>query len=322
MNNSVAGEGDKQQAGGEAEERPAPVNIDVSVDVKNNKGDVSGVTLQGNVTTVNIYTGKDVVLPGGIGQIASGPFERKAFEPETILIAGGTFLMGRQPGPGVPIDETPQEQIELPGFRIGVYPVSNREYVEFVRQRRYAVPPELGWEGQKPSKAQLDFPVRGVTWQEALDYCSWLKEQTGHDYSLPSEAQWEMAARGPDGRLFPWGQEWQAGRSNQGNAHTAAVRAFPAQSVYGLHDLVGNVLQWTTTLWGEKRLQPDPAYAYPWQDDGRDDLSANRQIRRVVRGSAFSDPPDDCICARRRSFLPADRGQPGKRHAFRVVIRP
>jgi iron(II)-dependent oxidoreductase len=315
MNDSVAGESDQEQAGREAGERPAPVNIDVSVDVKENQGDVSGVTLPGNIQTVNIYTNQGVAIPGAKSQAA---FERKEFDLETILIPKGTFLMGRQRRlDDIHVYETPQEQIELPAFRIGVCPVSNREYAEYVRQERLPVPPELNWEGQKPAKAQLDCPVRSVTWQEALDYCAWLKKQTGHDYSLPSEAQWEMAARGPDGRLYPWGNEWQDGRSNQGNKHIAAVRAFKAQSVYGLYDLVGNVLQWTTTLWGEKRLQPDEEYALPWRDDGRDDLTANRQIRRVVRGSTFNDPIGECICARRRSFLPADRGG----HAFRVIIR-
>jgi iron(II)-dependent oxidoreductase len=73
-------------------------------------------------------------------------------------------------------------------------------------------------------------------------------------------------------------------------------------------------------LWGEKRLEPDTRFPYPWQDDGRDDLEANKQVRRVLRGSAYTDLPQDCTCTGRRSFLPGDRGQPGKRHGFRVVM--
>lgn len=249
---------------------------------------------------------------------ATRPVERKAFEPETVRIPRGSFWMGREASPGVPPHETPRTRIELPDYAIGKYPVSNREYAEYVRQARITVPVELGWDGRNPAKDQLDLPVRGVTWQEALDYCAWLSGQTGHNYSLPSEAQWEKAARGDDGRLYPWGEAWEAGRCNQGNPHTAAVRAFPAQNASGLHDLVGNVLQWTTTLWGEKRLQPE--YPYPWQaDDGRESLDANRQIRRVLRGSAYSDLQTECNCTARRSYLPTDRGLPGKRPGFRVV---
>ena len=246
------------------------------------------------------------------------PVERKPFEPEMVAIPTGGFWMGREPESGAPPHETKRTFIELPAYFISKYPITNREYAEYVRQRRITVPVELGWEGRNPAKDQLDLPVRGVTWGEALEYCAWLGQQTGQSYLLPSEAQWEKAARGEDGRLYPWGEAWEAGRCNQGGARTASVKAFPPQSNSGLHDLVGNVLQWTSTLWGEKRLQPD--YPYPWQpDDGRDDLQANRQIRRILRGGAYSDSQAECTCTARRSFLPGDRGQPGKRHGFRVV---
>jgi len=242
------------------------------------------------------------------------PVERKPFEPEMAHIPSGSFWMGRDAASGVPPHETPKSRIELPAYSIGVYPITNREYAEYVRQRHVTVPDELGWEGRSPAKDQLDLPVRGVTWQEALDYCTWLTEQTGRDYTLPSEAQWERAARGNDGRLYPWGDAWEEGRSNQGNSRAAAVSAFPAQSNSGLHDMVGNVLQWTSTLWGEKRLVAD--YPYQWQpDDGREDLTANHQVRRVLRGSPYSDPPQECACTSRRSFLPADRGLAARRPA-------
>jgi formylglycine-generating enzyme required for sulfatase activity len=249
------------------------------------------------------------------------PKERQPFEPEMVRIPGGRFWMGREPAPGVPLYETPRTDLDLPAFYISKFPISNREYVEYVRQTHITVPADLGWEGRNPSKDQLNLPLRGVTWQEALDYCAWLSQQTGKRYTLPNEAQWEKAARGEDGRLYPWGETWEEGRCNQGSTRIVNVGFFPVQSVFGLHDLVGNVLQWTTTLWGEKRLQPD--YLYPWQaDDGREDLEANNQVRRVLRGSAYSDPQAICTCTNRRSYLPTDRGLPGKRHGFRVVIEP
>ncbi len=252
--------------------------------------------------------------------LAAAVIERQPFEPETIYIPPGSFIMGRQVGPGVPEFESPQGQVFLPAYRMSMYPITNNEFVKFIRQTHRLTAPEMGWEGQNPPKGQGEYPVRGVSWFDALDYCRWLSEQTGRKYSLPSEAQWEKAARGSDGRLYPWGDDWQPGRSNQGNSHTAPVGSFPAQNAFGLYDLVGNVLQWTTSLWGEKRLNPDPQYVYPWQDDERDDLEANKQLRRVLRGSAYSDPPQLCTCTARRSFLPADRGQPGKWHGFRIVM--
>ncbi len=247
---------------------------------------------------------------------------RQQDEPETIAVPAGWFTMGREPGPDVPANEIPSSQVYLPDFRIGKYPVTNGEFARFIHQLHYPAAPELGWDGKNPPKGQEDYPVRGVTWAEALDYCRWLSERTGKKYSLPSEAQWEKAARGQDARLYPWGNDWLPGRCSQGSAQIAAVNAFPPQNELGLADLVGNVLQWTTTLWGEKRQQPDPDFAYPWQDDERNDLQANRQIRRMLRGSAYSDARQECTCTARRSFLPDDRGQPGKRHGFRVVINP
>jgi formylglycine-generating enzyme required for sulfatase activity len=272
--------------------------------------------LSGDFQGATIYIKSDVKFDQADERIK--PVEHKPFEPEMVLIPPGSFLMGRDEAPGVPPNETPKAHIELPAYYIGTYPVTNREYAEYVRQTGITAPIELGWERRRPAKNQLKLPVLGVTWQEAVDYCAWLKEQTGRNYTLPNEAQWERAARGDDERLYPWGDDWEEGRSNQGNSRIAAVAAFSAQSKSGLYDLVGNVLQWTSTLWGEKRLEAD--FSYPWQpDDERDDLNANNQVRRVLRGSAYSDSHTECTCTARRSFLPAERGQPGKRHGFRVV---
>ena len=77
--------------------------------------------------------------------------------------------------------------------------------------------------------------------------------------------------------------------------------------------LVGNVRQWTTTLWGEKRIVPDPKYSYPWKDDGRNDLNASRQVRRVVRGSSMKDDSLMLRCSTRSGQSPDDRGLPGAR---------
>jgi formylglycine-generating enzyme required for sulfatase activity len=241
-------------------------------------------------------------------------------ETGLIEIPDGWFKMGPVPGPDVPNSQSSLHSVFLPAYLISKYPVTCREYARFINAAHRPVPLEMGWDGQNPPKGQEDYPVRGVTWFEALEYCHWLQDMTGKNYCLPSEAQWERSARGQDARLYPWGDEWLPGRCNLGNQNTAAVGAFPEQNETGLCDLVGNVLQWTTTIWGEKRSQPDPVYNDPWKADGRDDLQANRQLRRVVRGSSFSDSPQDCACTTRRSFLPDDRGQPGKRHGFRVVI--
>jgi len=243
------------------------------------------------------------------------------FEPETVPIPAGPFRMGSPPRADVPAHETPQSTIDLSAYRMGVYPVTNAQFAEFVRRSGRLASPQLGWPGQEPSLDQRNHPVAGVTFFEALDYCAWLREQTGRAYGLPHEAEWEKAARGTDGRLFPWGDAWEAGRCNHDGATIMPVDAFPAQSVYGCYDLVGNIREWTCTAWGHSARQPDARYAYPWADDGRNDPAVGPHLRRVYRGGAAADDRRDLRCSARDSYAPDRHGPPRKRHGFRVVLR-
>jgi formylglycine-generating enzyme required for sulfatase activity len=244
------------------------------------------------------------------------------YEPQTLLIPAGPFLLGSPPGEDVPAYETPQHEVNLPAYRIGQYPVTNEQYAEFIRQTRRLVAPETGWEGLTPPADQLKYPVMGVTWHEALAYCDWLSQQTSRLYALPSEAEWEKAARGTDGRLYPWGNDWEAGRCNHGGDQTTPVDAYPPQSESGCYDMVGNVREWTSSLWGEKRLEPDSHFRYPWVNDRRrDDLTAPNHIYRVYRGGAFSDRITQLRCSARNGYAPDKPGPPYKRHGFRVVLK-
>lgn len=247
--------------------------------------------------------------------------ERKPYEPETVYIQAGPFCMGREPGPGVPACETPSHEVILPDYRIGKFPITNRQYLAFVRGTGQAVNPEAGWNGQAPPPDRLDCPMIGVTWYQAMAYCEWLSQQTGRRYTLPNEAQWEKAARGPAGTLYPWGNEWQDGRSNPDPAQVSPVGQFPAQNEYNVFDMVGNVREWTLSLWGVRRSEPDLAYAYPWQADGRNDPAASSLVRRVYRGGA-EESCEEMTCTARAGFSPDKSGPPGKRHGFRVVFVP
>lgn len=242
------------------------------------------------------------------------------FEPQTVLIPEGPFLMGSPQGSGAPAYECPQHTVTLPAYRIGIYPVKNFQYEEFVSEKQIPVAPETGWDGQRVPPGLEDHPVVGISWYEARAYCQWLSEKTGRSYSLPNEAQWEKACRGVNGLLYPWGNELEAGRSNHGCASVSAVNAYPPQSEFGCFDMVGNVRQWTCSLWGEKRSQPDMRYTYPWKDDHRNSLSANPQIRRVVRGSSMRDAATMLRCSARSGQLPEEPGPREFRHSFRVVM--
>lgn len=256
------------------------------------------------------------VVPHGI---AVPKIPTLSFEPETIYIPAGAFLMGSSPGDGILEFETPQHQVVLPAYRIGKYPVTNKQYAEFIRQTRRLVSPEMEWEGQNPTPGTGNHPVMGVTWFDALAYCDWLSKQTGRSYSIPNEAEWEKAARGTDGRSYPWGDKWEPGLANQGSGQVVSVDHYPAQSVYGCYDMVGNVREWTCSLWGEKRLEP--IFRYPWTEDGRNDLLASNQVYRVHRGGSFVDEVRRLTCTSRFALTPDKPGPPGKRLGFRVVLR-
>jgi formylglycine-generating enzyme required for sulfatase activity len=242
------------------------------------------------------------------------------FEPITIRIEKGKFWMGSPEGVEIPGYENPQHEVFLPAYRMGKYPVTNAQYEEFISQTNRPVSSAMGWEGQKVSAAKRNHPVTGVNFFDALVYCIWLSNVTKRKYTIPNEAQWEKACRGGNKFTYPWGNEFQTGRCNYNNPVLAPVDAYPAQNENGFFDFVGNIRQWTCSLWGEKRITPDSRFAYPWKDDQRNDLNASRQIRRVVRGSSVKDELILLRCSARSGQVPDDPGLPGARHGFRVVL--
>ncbi len=245
------------------------------------------------------------------------PIECLPFEPETIYIPPGIFQMGRDGAEDVPSWEKPRHPVSLPPYRIGKYPVTNRQFFDYVRQTGALVNPESGWDGQSPPPDRLDCPIIGVTWYQALAYCDWLSKVTGRTYSLPTEAQWEKAARGVDGCLYPWGNDWQPDRCNADPQHITPVDRFPPQNEYGICDIVGNVREWTLSLWGESPALP--RYVYPWAEDERNNPRASALVRRIFRGG-ITDNPVEMTCTLRGGFDPHKSGPPRKRHGFRVVM--
>jgi len=134
-----------------------------------------------------------------------------------------------------------------------------------------------------------------VTWYEAYAFSRWLSEKLGYDVRLPSEAEWEKAARGGDGRAYPWGEEFDAARCNIGDTGigmTSAVGAFPSgSSPYGVLDMSGNVWEWCATKWRK-------SYEEPATEDPEGEAS------RVARGGSFADDRDAARCAFRGPHPP------------------
>jgi formylglycine-generating enzyme required for sulfatase activity len=237
------------------------------------------------------------------------------------------------------------ETISQP-YRIGRYPVTNAQFTAFVaaggyeQQRYWREAQEAGvWQhgevkthlDDEPRKTPYDYgepfnlhnyPVVGVTWYEAVAFSRWLTEQLRQvgglaseiEIVLPNEPQWEKAARGTDGRVYPWGDEADPDRANYGDTGigtTSAVGCFPSgMSPYGVEDLSGNVWEWTCSLYA----------SYPYDpEDGRENLEAGSYDSRVVRGGAFDYNVRLVRCASRGWNYPDVRF---RIYGFRVVASP
>ncbi|MGB1254019.1 MAG: formylglycine-generating enzyme family protein, partial [Candidatus Promineifilaceae bacterium] len=201
--------------------------------------------------------------------------------PDMVYIPPGAFLMGSAADdPDADDNEKPQHMLWLAGYYIDRYPVTNARYNHF-----------RAINGQAPQELErLDHPVRRVDWNEALAYACWAHK------TLPSEAHWEKAASWDPvtqtKRRYPWGNRWLADHCNTeeaGHATTVPVSAYSPQgdSAYGVADLAGNVNEWCSTRWYNEEHE---AYQYPYRaDDGREDLAADNDILRVIRGGDYYD---------------------------------
>jgi len=236
-----------------------------------------------------------VVSNAGMAEVPVLLHVRFSLEPEMVRIPAGEFLRGsKERDKRALASEKPQCQIYLSEYWIGKYPVTNAQYAVSVEAtgRR---PPEH-WEGSHPPEGKEDHPVMNVSWWDALAYCRWLAEVTGKPYRLPSEAQWEKAARGTDGRMYPWGDRWDSHRCNtreMGKGGITPVGAYsPAgDSPYGCADMAGNVLEWVSDWYREDYYAHSSASQHPYGP-------ASGAVK-VLRGGSWSSNRWAARCASR-----------------------
>ena len=172
---------------------------------------------------------------------------------ELVLVPAGEFLMGSDPkvDRGADADEQPQHRLSLPEFFIGKYPMTNAQYAVFAEAAHHKTP--YHWEKGTVPSGKAAHPVGGVSGQDAVEFCRWLSEATRRSFRLPSEAEWEKAARGGDGRIYPWGS--RAPDEKRGNFGlkidaTTPVGNYPdGASPCGALDMAGNVWEWTGSIY-------------------------------------------------------------------------
>ncbi len=234
--------------------------------------------------------------------------------------------------------EVPQHVVDLPRFFIARYPVTNAQFKAFIEDTGYQPEISEGYQGVS------NHPVAHVTWQDSMRYCRWLTRtlqlwsgtphllatllKQGWRVTLPSEAEWEKAARGPAGgageaRLYPWGGAFDPDCANlkeTGLGGTTTVGCFPkGASPYDVLDLAGNVWEWTRSLWGEDEYIV--RYPYPYRPlDGREaKVEGPLNQLRVLRGASYVNYRRYARCATRRSPLPVLRSSV---RGFRIALSP
>lgn len=214
---------------------------------------------------------------------------------EMVYIPSGEFLMGSDEGKE---NERPMHTVSVEAFYIDRYPVTNEEYKRFVDATGHPVPcyevdwptlDEYNWdpEARTPQEGKEAHPVVLVTWEDAKAYAAWAGKR------LPTEAEWERAARGTDGRRWTWGNEFAEGHCNTKETKingTSPVGQYSpdGDSPEGVGDMMGNVWEWTTSL-----FRP---YSYD-ANDGRESQDAAGW--RVLRGGSWSNPLDRARCTAR-----------------------
>jgi formylglycine-generating enzyme required for sulfatase activity len=245
--------------------------------------------------------------------------------PELALIRSGEFVMGSDDADD---DERPAHPVHLDDFLMAVEPVTNEEYARFIhatgwrapaiyelplvvtaggaereRSFRAAGEPYI-WLDSTPPHDRLDHPVTLVRWSDAVAYCAWLADATGRQIRLPSEAEWEKAARGGlDAKRYPWGDRLDRNLANfltdpsLKTAHgTTRCRTYPANG-FGLFDMAGNVWEWVQDWY-------DPAYyaASP----PRHPAGPRHGTLRVLRGGSWLSADIRMLAVTHRHQVPPD----------------
>lgn len=199
--------------------------------------------------------------------LAAGCGTQTDFEA-MVPVPAGEFIYGEV------ATGKPPKRLKTTGFMIDKYPVIYERYGKFIKATGY--PPPRDWPANKDSPYGLTYyPLVRVSWDDATTFCQWEGKR------LPTEVEWEKAARGEDGRRYPWGNEFDRAKSNLGGFGTLRAGSYPEGiSPYGALDMVGTVWQWTATVAGKGLATDD----------------------RVVRGPAYSTKAQEGSVTMRQTF--------------------
>jgi formylglycine-generating enzyme required for sulfatase activity len=230
-----------------------------------------------------------------------------------VDIPAGACWIGSE-AEGAHGNERPQAYVDFPPFRIMKYPVTQAQYAEFVGATGHPAPAsehwlEYSWQDGRPPRGKENHPVVLVSFRDAVAFCEWLSGELRCEVRLPTEGEWEYAAKGPQSeeeleRTYPWGNEFDPERCNTGESQidgTSPVGMFPQGArTGGPHEMAGNVWERTASFYKK----------YPYRledDDGWEKRRTKTEADRTFRGGSWGYPPGFARCARRGVRHPGER---------------
>lgn len=232
----------------------------------------------------------------GVKKIGNASWEAfyKNHDITMIYIPPGKFVMGVDEGYN---SERPPHEVDLDGYWIGKYEVIFAQYDRFCEESGKKKPGDENWGRGKR-------PVINISWGDAGAYCDWLSQKTGLKFDLPSEAQWEKAARGPRGHVYPWGNDFDKDKCNSdesGMKRTMPVGTFPSgRSSFGCMDMAGNAQEWCSDWYDENYYKKSPAKNPRGPTDGSS---------RVIRGGSWVHNFKVCRAVSRHGRPPAGQSR-------------
>jgi formylglycine-generating enzyme required for sulfatase activity len=232
-----------------------------------------------------------VVTPAGPPKPPPQSGPEVVYKPDLVAISGGAFQMGRNDS--LPT-EAPAHQVKISAFSMDKNEVTNAEYARFVKEANYTPPQQ--WGSITAPVGQELLPVSNITYQDAVAFADWRSKRDGATYRLPTEEEWEYAARnGEKDNLYPWGNAWAPGRAatqEAGVGREQPVGTYPqGGNSWGVQDLIGNVWEWTSS---KASLYPGSSLKLPPQN--ADWI--------VARGGSYSSEANKVSATMRDWFAP------------------